>query len=284
MRESRVMILNGEFVAEEIAGISPLNRGLMYGDGCFETFRGYAGKFMGWELHAERLAAGLNYLEMDMPMSPSKLLSQIHQLLHQNKLANTDAMIRMQCWRKGERGYAPTSRETEWMAQVSPLSTNDKPIRLMTAETRCIPSVALQRKYKLSNGLNYVKAAQETSSSQYDDALMRTVDNFVSETTSANIFWITEGKVYTPSIDCDLLPGTTRYYVMSILGELGIEINEGTYSLAHLKNAEAAVCTNSLIEIQQVQVLDDHPFEIDHPVYISLKKAFEQFKLNELKT
>lgn len=283
MIEPRVMLLNGEFIAEEKAEVSPLNRGLMYGDGCFETFRGYSGKYLGWELHIERLAAGLDYLEMDLPMHSTRLQSYIHQLLCKNELENTDALCRLQCWRKGGRGYAPTSRETEWMAQVSPFSLINEPMQLITAQTRCIPSAALQRRYKLSNGLNYVKAAQEASSLQCDDALMLTINDFVSETTSANIFWIDGGKVYTPSSACDLLPGTTRHFVLKLLQKLEIEIHEGTYPLDDLKSAEAVFCTNSLIEIKQVQALDEHEFNVNHPIYNTLNMAFEQFKRNELK-
>jgi branched-subunit amino acid aminotransferase/4-amino-4-deoxychorismate lyase len=277
------MLLNGEFIAEDEASASPLNRGLMYGDGCFETFRSYSGKFLGWELHVERLTAGLDYLEMDLPVNSTQLQAYIHQLLCKNKLENMGALCRLQCWRKGGRGYAPTSREAEWMAQVSPLSLNDEPMHLITAQTRCISSAALQRRYKLSNGLNYVKAAQEANSSQCDDALMLTIEDFVSETTSANIFWINEGKVYSPSDTCDLLPGTTRHFVLKILRKLKIAIHEGAYPLDELKSAEAAFCTNSLIEIKQVQALDGYEFKVNHPVYLALKNAFELFKQDELK-
>ena len=36
---------NGSILQEKEVKISPLNRGIMYGDGCFETFKGYSGRF-----------------------------------------------------------------------------------------------------------------------------------------------------------------------------------------------------------------------------------------------
>ena len=98
----------------------------------------------------------------------------------------------------GEEDTLPHLRKAHWMIQASEYESNKKELKLAVAQTRCIPSEALERKYKLSNGLNYVKAAQEAARSSCDDALMLTVDGEVSETTSANIFWVNEGKIFTP--------------------------------------------------------------------------------------
>lgn len=282
MSNSKYMFLNGELVQETEAAISPLNRGMMYGDGCFETFRSYSGQFLGWDLHFDRLTAGLRYLEMDRPFTPEKLHRHVHQLLEKNELTNTDAMIRIQCWRKGGRGYKTDSRESCWMMQAHSIKSSDSPIKLTVAGTRCIPSVALERKYKLSNGLNYIKASQEAMSAQCDDSLMLTTGDLVSETTTANVFWIKEDAVFTPSAKCDLLPGITRKILIEILGDLTLEFHEGWYGLDHIMDAETVFCTNSLIEVKEVQAIDDRTYKPDHPVYLTIKKAFQQYRLNEL--
>lgn len=275
------MILNGQIIEESAAAISPLNRGLMYGDGCFETLRSYSGKFLGWSNHVERLKSGLEYLNMECPVSPRELESHIRTLLNHNQLENTEAIIRIQCWRDGKRGYTPDSTKASWMVQAGKLQNEAKELKLAVAKTRCIPSEALERKYKLSNGLNYIKAAQEAGERSCDDALMLTVDDKVSETTSANIFWIKEGKVHTPSEECDLLPGVTRSMVMDVIQSLGIPVEESVYDLSSVKKAEAVFCTNSLIEIVEVISLDDIRFEVNHPLSMKIKVGFEQYKVQE---
>jgi branched-subunit amino acid aminotransferase/4-amino-4-deoxychorismate lyase len=168
------------------------------------------------------------------------------------------------------------------MMQASALSKHQNPINLILAETRCIPSEALERKYKLSNGLNYIKAAQEAKEKSGDDALMLTVAGKISETTSANIFWIKGDKVFTPAVECDLLPGVTRSLAIQVIQSLGIEIEEGVYDLKAIEEAEAVFCTNSLKEISAVQRLDEHRFEVSHPLTQRIGTGFTQFKEQEL--
>lgn len=282
MSSQQFMILNGELLHEEIASISPLNRGNMYGDGCFETFKSYSGRFLRWKQHFKRLEEGLSYLDIQTPFSATDLKDQVKGLLEHNLLLNEEAMVRIQCWRAGERGYFTDSTEAHWMIQASKVHPQKKSLSLAVAETRAIPSEALERKYKLSNGLNYIKAAGEARRSSCDDSLMLTVDNKISETTSANIFWVNEDKIFTPDLDCDLLPGVTRSLVIDTIQSLGILVEQGKYELADLQKSEAVFCTNSLIEIAEVHSLGEIEFEIDHPLVMKIKVAFEQLKVKEL--
>lgn len=282
MDKSSKLILNGDIVQEAKARVSPVNRGMMYGDGCFETMRSYSGKFLGWELHFERLLAGLDYLDMDAPFSSKELKSQVHQLLQQNQLAEREAMLRIQCWREGVRGYVTSSRKTDWMIQAGEIQPKTTPLKLALAQTRCIPSVALARTYKLSNGLNYIKAAQEAERARCDDALMLTMNDKISETTVANIFWVKEGQVFTPDHSCDLLPGVTRSAVLDVMEKLGIPVETGVYGLSAIQQAEAVFCTNSLVEIREVAGIEDTGFELDHPIVQQVKIGFEQLKEEEV--
>lgn len=278
MSNNPIMILNGAFVAEKNAAISPVNRGMMYGDGCFETIRLYAGKLLGWQSHFDRLKAGLQYLEMEVNFSADDLRESISKLVDKNQFSDKDTMVRIQCWRSGGRGYNPTSTQTNWMAQISEISISSEPMELTVANTRCIPHEALQRRYKLTNGLNYIKAAQEADARKADDALMLTIDEQISETTSANIFWIKGGAVFTPHEDCDLLPGVTRSIMMNICERLTISLKKGSFSLSDLQDAEAVFCTNSLIEIREVSSVDKMKFEIGHPITKKIKAGFEAYK------
>ncbi|SMO75934.1 aminotransferase class IV [Gracilimonas mengyeensis] len=282
MKKSPKIILNGELIAESEAKVSPLNRGMMYGDGCFETLRAYAGQFLRWEAHYARLEAGMNYLGMNLPFDSAGLKSKISELLRENQLFVSDAMVRLQCWREGGRGYAPDSRQSSWMVQVSEANKMYPPSKLITAKTRCIPSEALERRYKLSNGLNYIKATQEAQQVEADDALMLTMQDKISETTSANIFWVKDGTLFTPDVSCDLLPGVTRKMVLDVAEKLGIPLETGAFGLMSVQNAEAMFCTNSLVEIREVSSLDGIEFTPQHMMVKEIKAGFEQLKEEEL--
>ncbi|MEX2362388.1 MAG: aminotransferase class IV, partial [Balneolaceae bacterium] len=197
-------------------------------------------------------------------------------------LDQKEALIRIQCWREGGRGYKPVSSKMSWMIQAEEIKNSYEPLKLITAETRCIPSQALERGFKLSNGLNYIKAAQEAQNRNADDALMLTMTDFISETTSANIFWLHDEAVFTPSEKCDLLPGITRKLVADVLLRNDVKLEKGEFSIAHIRQAEAAFCCNSVREIQEVASIDEKDMEIGHPLVKKIMVLFEKYKFELL--
>jgi branched-subunit amino acid aminotransferase/4-amino-4-deoxychorismate lyase len=284
MSNGQYIILSGELVQEGQAFVSPANRGMMYGDGCFETIRSYKGKFLKWAAHIERMTKGFEYLEMDLPFSSDVLLKQAQTLLQKNQLMNEDAYLRIQCWRDGTRGYATSSRKASYLIESRRYTVPSQPICLKVAETRGIPNESLSRCFKLSNGLNYIKAAKEAQEAECRDALMLTVNDIISETTTANLFWIKENDVFTPSVQCDILPGITRSILLELCHQHQITIKEGQFKLANLKYAEAVFCTNSLVEILEVKRINDWKYQLGHPLFLKLKEAFKDYKIAELKS
>ncbi|MEX2364473.1 MAG: aminotransferase class IV, partial [Balneolaceae bacterium] len=77
MTESPSIILNGTLVSEIEAKVSPLNRGMMYGDGCFETLKSYRRKFLEWNLHFQRLSESLEYLGIENDFTNTGLKEEI---------------------------------------------------------------------------------------------------------------------------------------------------------------------------------------------------------------
>lgn len=280
---NKFIIHNGSLIIEKELRISPLNRGMMYGDGCFDTFRSYKGKFFKLEEHFRRLIDSANYLGIETPFGFEDYKSKILELLDASKLLDKDALIRVQCWREGDRGYYSESTQGQWISSCSEISGFKNSISLSTVSTRAIPSEALERKYKLSNGLNYIQAAREATKLGSDDALMLTTSNIVSETTKANIFWVKEEKVFTPSIDCDLLAGITRNSIIELISRTkSLEVIEGRFDLDQIKQSESIFVTNSIRELIPVSTLDSTKFDINNVFIQSIKESFEEYKLQNL--
>lgn len=253
------------------------SRAIYYGDGCFETLVSYKGKFLHFEDHFIRLQAGLEYLEMKSPFNEEKLQAEIYRLIEKNEMESEEAVIRVQCYREGGVGYFTISDESGFIISTRPIAPREAGINLKSVSVRAIPSVALERKVKLSNSINYIKAAQEARKKGGDDALMLTLDSHISETTIANLFWIKRDRIFTPSTDCDLLPGVTRSIIIKLIKkDLGLSLEEGKFSLQDMYEAEAAFCCNSVMELKSVSTLDNHTFEGAHSV---LKKLCEEFQL-----
>src|SRR4051812_26641496 len=81
-----LIFLNSQFVPEERAVVSVFDRSFLYGDGLFETMLICRGKPFRWQQHCERLQRGAEFLKIQLPYSPEKLLGFIDELIAKNKM------------------------------------------------------------------------------------------------------------------------------------------------------------------------------------------------------
>lgn len=279
------VVLNGEILDEDRACVPATSRGVKYGDGCFETLRAYNGQFLALGQHLKRLREGLEFLSIVSPniVEKNEFTRQTDKLLKVNNLFKTEAVVRLQVWREGGRGYRSTSTQAGYVLTANTYDSPQSSLHLATVETKRTPSTAVPSSYKLSSGLNHIIAAKQAAVQGADDALVETVDGFVAETTIANIFWKRGNQVYTPSVGCDILPGVTRNIICHILNDrLGVELQESQFTVGDIKNADAVWVCNSLREIQQVIRIDDTRFNNESPFIQLLKNEFATYRKEQL--
>jgi len=156
---------------------------------------------------------------------------------------------------------------------------------LVQVRTRRIPQDALSCSFKLSNGINYIRASLEAREQNADDALMLTINDYVSETTIANIFWLKEQTIYTPNLECDILPGITRGILSSIIRNRSeYKLVKGRFEAKELDHAEAVWVCNSLREIRPVERIGENTYKTKYPVYKKLRKEFQNYKKEHLES
>ena len=78
-----------------------------------------------------------------------------------------------------------------------------------------------------------------------DEALLFSVDGFISETAFANIFFVKDGVFYTPSIKTGCLPGTRRTFILDLLKTMGVPCIEGFFTLKELLDADEVFITSA---------------------------------------
>jgi branched-subunit amino acid aminotransferase/4-amino-4-deoxychorismate lyase len=274
--------LNGKIIPEETAAVSPFHSGLYYGTGCFETIRAEYGKLLFFDDHVDRLTAGLSYLGLPVADTPERqlLLENSKELLRQNGLLKGIAKVRIQCSVAEKNGYAVEKHPTiitmitaeEYRAPVKPKS-------LIMAETTVIPSSSKPANLKLSNMLHYRNAYREAQKDGADDAVMLTESGYVSETSIANLFWCVDRVIYTPSVDCDFLPGISRKYMLKAIQSIpDYSLSEGRFKPEHLLKADFAWMTNSLIEVHPVGHIDGKEFDTDYERFENLFQLYFSYK------
>ena len=274
------IIFDGKVVPEDHPVVPVVSRGLMYGDGIFETFRTYEGQSFCLKEHLDRLHSGMRILGIDVnpKLQIGTLQKMVFRLLEKQQLLRRDAIVRLQVWRDGQRGYHPQEESITHFSIMASACPDEflLPV-LKTVNRKRIPSQSMPPDVKFTNGINYILAAQEAAKEGGDDALMQTVDGFISETTIANIFWIKDHKIFTPDKECDLIPGITRKVIMDIIRESNRwKIEVGKYLLDHILDADAVWLCNSVREVLPVKNINRQAYDVDHTAIQKLQTSYIQ--------
>ena len=280
--------LNGTIVERKEAAAKVETDGLYYGLGCFETLMSYESRFLHLGKHFQRLNEGVSYLTGSSRklFSEDLLRTEIIDLLEVNNLGRSQARVRIQYSIAERFGYSiPVSENPEYTCLITVDKVQDikkDSYKLKTVDTTVVPLSSRPTHLKLSNMLHYRQAAIEAKRAGADDGLMLTVTGDVAETSIANIFWEKDGVFYTPSYDCDILPGTARSIVIDIIEKSGGEVRQGQYRPEVLKSATHVWVCNSIKEVLPVTKIDRTSFTVDSKVSRKLQKDFESYKKEHL--
>ena len=102
-------------------------------------------------------------------------------------------------------------------------------------------------------------------------------DGFVSECSSANIFFVKDNVIYTPGLGT-ILPGITRDFVIKLAIDLGYKVIEKKITCDDIYNADEAFFTGTAVEITAMRSLDDKSIGKDgvNPVTTNLQQEFKK--------
>ncbi|MDZ7680564.1 MAG: aminotransferase class IV [Fodinibius sp.] len=275
------IVFDGNIIPADQPVVPAVSRGLMYGDGLFETVRTYEGQTLLFEDHLHRLRTGMNTLGINdiSQLDNPELQPLVYNLLDQNNLAEQDAIVRLQVWRGGQRGYNPDPHaESHFSITTSAFPDRLSPPALSTVDCRRIPSEALPVTSKFTNGINYILAAREAAENGADDALMQTIDGWVSETTIANLFWAHGDTIFTPSDDCDLVPGITRQIVIELIRDSSnYQLKMGKYTLQEVREADIVWVCNSVRELLPVRSINEREFSTKSRLISDLQQRYKEY-------
>jgi aminodeoxychorismate lyase len=245
----------GQLLPADAPAVPATDRGLLYGDGLFETIRVYGGHTPLWERHMARLRSSAHRINLNLPWSDAALLAGCRAALAASELHS--GALRLTVTRgTGPRGYAPPpDAKPTAIAQPSawspPLAAYRRGWRLQLAATVVWPG-AVTWQVKSLSALEKTLARGEAAAAHADEALLRNADGCLAEGAASNLFWARGGELYTPALSCGVLPGIARGLVLELAGAGGIPCHEGCYSLTDLSGADEVFMTNALVQLMPV--------------------------------
>jgi branched-subunit amino acid aminotransferase/4-amino-4-deoxychorismate lyase len=135
---------------------------------------------------------------------------------------------------------------------------------------------------KTVNYLEQILSWEEARSRNFDEAVRLNERGEVVSGAMANIFWVTEGRIHTPSAATGALDGTTRACVSDVARELSYPLVEGTYALHDLGDAEEIFLTSAGLGVAHVTAFDFRTYAVHAGNVTSrIREAFRQLTLGK---
>lgn len=249
--------VNGRLVAASRARISVFDRGLLYGDGLFETVRAYKGTPFGLEEHLSRLRSSAAFLGIGLPQPSWR--KDITALLQRNQLADTDAWVRITLTRGvAAPAVVPPARiHPTLIITAGPLDPTIASAQRHGARVVLLP-FARDGFLAEHKALNYLPAVLGKSIAARHGAfegLFVDADGMVTEGTTSNIFIWRHMHLLTPPSK-SLLPGITRRLIIEAAVADGLRVTERPLSTEHVFDADEAFVTSALAEVVPIIAVD----------------------------
>ncbi len=262
--------------------VSPGQVGLLNGWGVFSTIRVCDGVLFAWERHWARMQHDAARLRVPFPASPDWLHERLRRLVESNQAWNATLRVVIVRNQGGMWQGPAASRPFDAIAFTAELNEWGDGVRLgMIRNARYAANeFAGTKNLSWAENLTWYERAHEQG---FDEVLLLNERGEAAELTSANIFAVQDGRVWTPPLSSGCLPGVTR----SVLLELGLAA-EKTLFPADLEAAEeifVSSTTRGLLPVSSIEGLKIHQgraamdrlqVEFDHYVENYVKSAKQQ--------
>ena len=253
--------LNGEILNEDEAKISPLDRSFTFGDGIYEVIPSYNQKLFLFDEHLQRFKASLAKTFIPVPSELDNLENILKELHVKNKLLNQSFYIQITRGVQEARSHtvsqdlAPTVFINSQNLDINPYRGN---MHKEGLRVRLEDDIRWQRcDIKTTALIGNILSMHDPSLDKVDEIIFEK-HGIINEGSKSNIFVVKKGKVYTPSLNQNILPGVTRNFIINLLRRNNIEILEEKIPVDSIYECDEIWLTSSTKEIQPVAFVDDY--------------------------
>ncbi len=250
---------NGEWANADNLRITSDNRGLLYGDGLFETMRCKNGKPLFLDLHFERLKHGLSVLKLKTENITKEFLENKIAELNKRNSHQFGSRIRLVITRNPGATYSPNENTATLLITSQPcddyrFSWPESGLQVDVYSEIKKPINALSS-FKNCNSLIYILASVDYKNKNLNDQLILNERNEICEGTSSNIFWIKNNQTYTTPLTAGCVNGVLRQVLINLLN-----VQEKSLSEKELIEADEAFLSNMGTGIRWIRLFRNKEF------------------------
>ncbi len=263
------MLVNG--IPGDVLSVE--DRGLLYGDGIFETILCEAGRPVLLAGHTQRLENGCKRLGLSKQELPT-ILADIRDVAKQD-----DCVVKVIITRGArQRGYGYDKGDNASTRIVCrddvpniPVDYYRQGIQLAKCEY-VLPDNKQLAGIKHLNRLDQVMARSELEK-EFQEGVMFANDGRVVEGTMTNIFIESDKQWVTPVLENSGILGVMRQWLIRNSYHAGIECAEKDMQLSDLHNAQSIFVCNSVIGIWPVTKFDGKDYPISEAMTAIMREA-----------
>lgn len=228
---------NESLLPIEKARLSPGQAGLICGWGIFTTLRISRAEAFAYERHWRRLEKDASMIRLPMPYAAAKVRMHLHEVIRANQFTEGCARIYLVYNNTGAWQSDEPRPPVDLLICTAALPEYSASARLALRAHGRHAAAALSG-VKTISWLNNVWSVAEAAKEGFDEVVLLNERGEVAECTSANIFLVRNGKVFTPPLSAGCLEGVTRGILMEIAPETSLSIVEQSLHAEDLYSAD----------------------------------------------
>ena len=242
---TKIAFLNSKFIKFRDAKIHIEDRGLQFSDSVYEVIPFYNQQLVDFEFHIKRLKYSLKELKIKYIVNQDKLKKIFKKIINLNKLKN--GIIYLQI----TRGIQP--RDHSYKNNLIPnliIYVINKKFNLPNKNFKGEKAITYKdlrwkrRDIKTVSLLANVLAKNEAVRKNAYEAIL--IDKGkITEATASNVWIVINNKLFTHPTNTDILKGVTRESIKRIIKTNKLQLNEKSFTLKQLYNADEVFITSS---------------------------------------
>ena len=257
---SRIVYVNGEYVAEDQARVSVFDRGFLFADAVYEVAAVLNSRLVDNNAHLQRLQRSLSEVGFEAPVDTHELEDIQQTLIQRNQL--NEGLIYLQMTRGvADRAFAcPPGTRAGLVMFTQARELVDTPQAEHGIAVIVVPDVRWRRRDIKSTGLlGPVLAMHAARQAGADDAWLME-DRHITEGSNNNAYIVTpDSTVITRHLGHEILPGVTRSAVIDLLADTGARLEQRPFSRAEALAASEAFITSATAFVVPVVNIDGQP-------------------------
>jgi 4-amino-4-deoxychorismate lyase len=277
-----VIYLNKTMVEASKARVAPISTAMLYGRGVFATLAVYGGHPFRWSAHWLRLQEAAQRLTIDLStFSEDRVGEALQKLITVNRVQNGRARVVLLA--RSGRDFWRTPQQSGRQTDLLIMTGDEQKVRdaglSLAVSPHRINTFSPLTGIKTLNYLQQVLSWEEAQAREFDEAIVLNERGDVVSATMANLFWVKDGTVHTPTIGTGAYAGVTREVVLELANKKFIPVLEGVYELGDLTEADELFLTSSSLGVAVVTTFDFRQYAITpESIGTRLRAAFDQEK------